>query len=165
MVAAIEEVKKVLWDGGHGGKDPGSSGNGVVEKNIALQVATEAAKRLERDYEGVQCLLSRSSDVYLSLSERTNKANAAGAHLFISIHCNAGGGAGGFESFTYIGTKDAATAAFQDVLHAEIMNRLNRSESGTGGRRRRIYMSAGNRSCRPYSLKICSSMWLLMRPD
>ncbi|WII39208.1 N-acetylmuramoyl-L-alanine amidase [Paenibacillus thiaminolyticus] len=124
MVAAIEEAKKVLWDGGHGGKDPGSSGNGVVEKDIALQVAKEAAKRLERDYEGVKCLLSRSSDVYLTLKERTDKANAAGAHLFISIHCNAGGGAGGFESFTYIGTKDAATAAFQEVLHTEIMKRL-----------------------------------------
>ncbi|WP_240927330.1 N-acetylmuramoyl-L-alanine amidase family protein [Paenibacillus thiaminolyticus] len=124
MVAAIGEVKKVLWDGGHGGKDPGTSGNGVVEKNIALQVATEAAKRLEQEYEGVQCLLSRSTDSYLSLKERTDKANATGAHLLVSIHCNAGGGKGGFESFTYSGTQDAATAAFQDVLHNEIMKRL-----------------------------------------
>ncbi|WII39502.1 N-acetylmuramoyl-L-alanine amidase [Paenibacillus thiaminolyticus] len=124
MVAATEEVKKVLWDGGHGGKDPGSSGNGVIEKNIALQVATEAAKRLEQEYEGVQCLLSRSTDSYLTLKERTDKANAAGAHLLVSIHCNAGGGKGGFESFTYSGTKDAATAAFQDVLHTEIMKQL-----------------------------------------
>ncbi|WP_241734660.1 N-acetylmuramoyl-L-alanine amidase family protein [Paenibacillus alvei] len=69
----------VEWDSGHGGRDPGSAGNGVVEKNIALQVATEAAKRLERDYEGVKCLLTRSSDVYLTLKERTDKANAAGA--------------------------------------------------------------------------------------
>ncbi|MCY9734615.1 N-acetylmuramoyl-L-alanine amidase [Paenibacillus alvei] len=114
----------VEWDGGHGGRDPGSSGNGVVEKDIALQVATEAAKRLERDYKGVKCLLTRSSDVYLTLKERTDKANAAGADLFISIHCNAGGGKGGFESFTYSGTRDAATAAFQAALHTEIMKYL-----------------------------------------
>ncbi|MCY7484446.1 N-acetylmuramoyl-L-alanine amidase [Paenibacillus alvei] len=114
----------VEWDSGHGGRDPGSAGNGVVEKNIALKVATEAAKRLERDYEGVKCLLTRSSDVYLTLKERTNKANAAGADLFISIHCNAGGGKGGFESFTYSGTQDAATVAFQDALHTEIMKQL-----------------------------------------
>ncbi|NEZ43205.1 N-acetylmuramoyl-L-alanine amidase [Paenibacillus alvei] len=114
----------VEWDSGHGGRDPGSAGNGVVEKDIALQVATEAAKRLERDYEGVKCLLTRSSDVYLTLKERTNKANAAGADLFISIHCNAGGGKGGFESFTYSGTRDAATVAFQDALHTEIMKQL-----------------------------------------
>lgn len=117
-------MKKVWIDAGHGGKDPGASGNGVVEKEIALQIATEAARRLERDYEGVQCLLSRSTDVYLSLKERTNKANAAGADVLISIHCNAGGGAGGFESYMYSGTKDAATAAFQDVLHTEIMKHL-----------------------------------------
>jgi len=114
----------VEWDGGHGGRDPGSSGNGVVEKDVALQVATEAAKRLEQDYEGVKCLLTRSSDVYLTLKERTDKANAAGADLFISIHCNAGGGKGGFESFTYIGTRDAATVAFQDALHTEILKQL-----------------------------------------
>lgn len=117
-------MKKVWIDAGHGGKDPGASGNGVVEKNIALRVVTEAARRLERDYGSVQCLLSRSTDVYLPLKERTDKANAAGADVLISVHCNAGGGAGGFESYTYSGTRDAATAALQDVLHTEIMQRL-----------------------------------------
>ncbi|MFW5436548.1 N-acetylmuramoyl-L-alanine amidase [Paenibacillus apiarius] len=117
-------MKKVWIDAGHGGKDPGASGNGVVEKNIALRVATEAAKRLERDYEGVQCLLSRSSDVFLELKDRTNKANAAAADVFVSIHCNSAGGKGGFESFTYIGTNDPATVAFQDALHSEIMKHL-----------------------------------------
>lgn len=117
-------MKKVFWDAGHGGNDPGASGNRVVEKDIALRVAVEAAKRLERDYEGVQSLLSRSSDVYLTLKQRTDKANAAGAHLLVSIHCNAGGGKGGFESFTYSGTMDAATAAFQEVLHTEIIKSL-----------------------------------------
>ncbi|BFH10625.1 N-acetylmuramoyl-L-alanine amidase [Paenibacillus melissococcoides] len=117
-------MKKVWIDAGHGGKDSGASGNGVVEKEIALRVATETARRLEREYEGVQCLLSRSTDVYLTLRERTDRANAAGADILISIHCNAGGGAGGFESYMYNGTKDAATVALQDVLHTEIMQRL-----------------------------------------
>ncbi|MCM3294134.1 N-acetylmuramoyl-L-alanine amidase [Paenibacillus sp. MER 180] len=117
-------MKKVFWDAGHGGEDTGAIGNGVIEKSIALQVATEAAKRLERDYEGVQCLLSRASDLFLELKERTNKANAAGADVLISVHCNAGGGAGGFESYTYSGTKDTATAALQDAIHTESMNCL-----------------------------------------
>lgn len=117
-------MKKVFWDAGHGGKDPGASGNGVVEKNIALQVATEAAKQLEREYDGVKCLLSRTTDVFLELKDRTNKANAAGADVLVSIHCNAGGGKGGFESLTYSGTNDQITAAFQDTLHAEIMKHL-----------------------------------------
>ncbi|SYX87708.1 N-acetylmuramoyl-L-alanine amidase family protein [Paenibacillus alvei] len=117
-------MKKVFWDAGHGGRDTGAIGNGVIEKNIALQVATEAAKRLERDYEGVQCLLSRASDLFLELKERTNKANAAGADVLISVHCNAGGGAGGFESYTYSGAKNATTSALQDAIHTEIMSRL-----------------------------------------
>ncbi|MFW5437127.1 N-acetylmuramoyl-L-alanine amidase [Paenibacillus apiarius] len=117
-------MKKVWIDAGHGGRDSGAVGNGVKEKDIALRVATEIAKRIERDYEGVQCLLSRSSDVYLTLAERTNKANAAGAAVLISIHCNAGGGAGGFESYMYSGTKDAATVALQDVLHTAVMAKL-----------------------------------------
>lgn len=117
-------MKKVWIDAGHGGKDPGASGFGVVEKDIALQVATEAAKRLERDYEGVKCLLTRSSDVFVELVDRTSKANAASADVFVSVHCNAGGGKGGFESFTYSGTRDAATVAFQDALHTEIMKNL-----------------------------------------
>lgn len=117
-------MKKVWIDAGHGGHDPGASGFGVIEKNIALQVATEAAKRLERDYEGVKCLLTRSSDVYLTLKERTDKANAAGVDIFVSVHCNAGGGKGGFESFTYSGARDAATATLQNTIHAEIMKHL-----------------------------------------
>jgi|GEM_PF-526248 len=117
-------MKKIWVDAGHGGKDPGASGFGVVEKNIALRVAVEMAKQLERDYEDVKCYLSRSTDVFVDLEERTNKANAAGADVFVSVHCNAGGGNGGFESFTYIGTQDAATAAFQATLHTEIMKQL-----------------------------------------
>jgi len=117
-------MKKVWIDAGHGGKDPGATGNGVTEKNVALRVAVEIGEQLERNYDGVQCLLSRSTDVYLTPKERTDKANAAGADVLISIHCNAGGGAGGFESYTYSGTKDAATTEFKNTIHTEVMGRL-----------------------------------------
>ncbi|SYX84594.1 N-acetylmuramoyl-L-alanine amidase [Paenibacillus alvei] len=130
-------MKKVFWDAGHGGRDTGAIGNGVIEKNIALQVATEAAKRLERDYEGVQCLLSRASDLFLELRERTDKANAAGADVLISVHCNAGGGAGGFESYTYSGTKDATTTALQDAIHTGIMSRLQQFGVKDRGQRKK----------------------------
>ncbi|NEZ44588.1 N-acetylmuramoyl-L-alanine amidase [Paenibacillus alvei] len=130
-------MKKVWIDAGHGGKDPGASGFGVVEKNIALRVAVETSKRIERDYEGVKCYLSRSSDVFLELRERTNKANAAGADVLISVHCNAGGGAGGFESYTYSGTKDAATAVLQNAIHTEIMSRLQQFGVKDRGQRKK----------------------------
>lgn len=116
-------MKKVWIDGGHGGKDPGAGANGLQEKNIVLTLALEIKKQLERDYEGVQVLLSRSTDIFLELSERTEAANKAGADILVSLHCNAGGGAGGFESFRYT-SASTASRSLQNVLHTEIMAAL-----------------------------------------
>ncbi|MGG1878121.1 N-acetylmuramoyl-L-alanine amidase [Paenibacillus cisolokensis] len=112
---------KTVWiDPGHGGKDPGAVGIGVLEKDVVLNISLGVKKRLEAEYEGVKVQLSRSTDVFLELRERTDAANKAGADLLVSIHCNAGGGAGGFESFRYTGAS-AASRSLQNVLHTEIM--------------------------------------------
>ncbi|MEC0310198.1 N-acetylmuramoyl-L-alanine amidase [Paenibacillus lautus] len=116
-------MKKVWIDAGHGGKDPGASGNGLREKDIVLTLSLEIKKQLERDYEGVQVLLSRAKDVFLELKERTDVANKAGADLLVSIHGNAGGGAGGFESFRHTNAS-AASRSLQNMLHTEIMAAL-----------------------------------------
>jgi N-acetylmuramoyl-L-alanine amidase len=122
-------MKKVWIDAGHGGKDPGAVANGLKEKDIVLSVALEIKKRLEENYDGVQVLLSRSTDVFLELKERTNLANKAGADILVSIHGNAGGGSGGFETFRY--TKaSAASAALQNVLHTAIIDTLNKVAVG-----------------------------------
>ncbi|MGG3309983.1 N-acetylmuramoyl-L-alanine amidase [Paenibacillus lautus] len=80
-------------------------------------------KRLESEYEGVQALLIRSTDVFYELKDRTTVANKASADLLVSIHCNAGGGAGGFESFRYTNAS-AASRSLQNVLHTELMAAL-----------------------------------------
>ncbi|GIO90723.1 N-acetylmuramoyl-L-alanine amidase [Paenibacillus lactis] len=116
-------MKEVWIDPGHGGKDPGASGNGLQEKGIALTVSLGVKQRLEAEYEGVRVHLSRSTDVFLELKERTDEANKAGADLLVSIHCNAGGGAGGFETFRYT-SASAASRSLQNVLHTEIMAAL-----------------------------------------
>lgn len=116
-------MKKVWIDPGHGGKDPGAVGNGLKEKDIAFTVSLGVKQGLEAEYEGVQVQLSRSTDVFLELKERTDAANKAGADLLISIHCNAGGGAGGFETFRYT-SASAASRSLQNVLHTEIMAAL-----------------------------------------
>ncbi|MFD3258219.1 N-acetylmuramoyl-L-alanine amidase [Paenibacillus lentus] len=116
-------MKKVWIDAGHGGKDPGAVGNGLQEKDIALAVSLGVKQRLESQYVGVQVLLSRSTDVFLELKDRTNKAKPAGADLLVSIHCNAGGGPGGFETFRYTSVS-AASKTFQNGLHTEIMAAL-----------------------------------------
>lgn len=125
-------MKKVLIDAGHGGKDPGAAANGLKEKDIVLAVSLEIKKRLEANYDGVQVLLSRSTDVFLELKERTDLANKAGADILVSIHGNAGGGSGGsggFETFRY--TKaSSASAALQNGLHTAIMEMLNKVAVG-----------------------------------
>lgn len=82
----------VFLDAGHGGSDPGASGNGLTEKSLTLDIAKRVQKLLESN--GFIVIMSRTTDKYLSLSERTNQANKANADIFVSIHINAGGGTG-----------------------------------------------------------------------
>ncbi|MGW8822197.1 N-acetylmuramoyl-L-alanine amidase [Paenibacillus lautus] len=116
-------MKKVWIDAGHGGKDAGATGNGLQEKDIVLALSLAVKKRLEAEYDGVQVFLSRSSDVFLELAERTDKANAAGADVLVSIHCNAGGGAGGFESYRYT-SASPGSVKLQNVIHSEVMSTI-----------------------------------------
>lgn len=116
-------MKKVWIDAGHGGKDPGAVGHGLQEKDITLMVAIEIKDRLESEYDGVNVTLSRYTDVFLELKDRSNKANADRADLLVSIHCNAGGGSGGFETFRYTNAS-AQSRQLQTTLHTEIMTAL-----------------------------------------
>ena len=83
-------VERVVIDPGHGGKDYGAPGylKGVHEKNVALQIARRLAKKIKSEL-GLEVILTRNSDRFLSLEERTAFANTKSADLFISIHTNA----------------------------------------------------------------------------
>jgi N-acetylmuramoyl-L-alanine amidase len=82
-------IRKVVIDPGHGGKDRGGAGkNGLKEKELTLKVAKLLAKKI-KDRLGLEVVLTRSKDEFLTLEERTAKANTEGADLFISIHANA----------------------------------------------------------------------------
>ena len=82
-------IKRVVIDPGHGGKDPGAVGHdGLYEKDITLAVAKKMAYILRRDLR-CQVILTRNSDVFVPLEERTAIANTSKGDLFISIHVNA----------------------------------------------------------------------------
>jgi N-acetylmuramoyl-L-alanine amidase len=82
-------VRRVVLDPGHGGYDPGAIGpSGLAEKDVTLDIAHRAAPLIAREL-GIATLLTRDSDQYVPLDERTARANAFQADLFISIHCNA----------------------------------------------------------------------------
>lgn len=113
----------VVIDGGHGGRDPGTEGLYKYEKDIVLDLSLRIKKLLET-YNGVNVLLTRSTDVALKLSERTNFANKSKANLLVSVHCNGkSSSGGGFETYRYT-SASAKSANLQELLHSEIMSRL-----------------------------------------
>jgi N-acetylmuramoyl-L-alanine amidase len=81
-------ARRIVIDAGHGGHDPGSSGRrGLLEKDLVLDVALRL-ERLVRKELGADVVMTRSTDVFIPLEERTAVANARGADLFLSIHAN-----------------------------------------------------------------------------
>lgn len=80
-------VSRVVIDAGHGGHDPGSSGQGIREAELVLDVALRLEKLLESEG-GVDVIMTRRTDVFIELEERTRIANRENADLFLSIHAN-----------------------------------------------------------------------------
>ncbi|MBZ2171172.1 N-acetylmuramoyl-L-alanine amidase [Nitratidesulfovibrio sp. SRB-5] len=80
-------VHTVLIDAGHGGKDPGAMGNGIVERNLTLKMARMVGDRLRRM--GFSVIYTRDRDVFVPLDKRTAYANDKKADLFLSLHVNA----------------------------------------------------------------------------
>jgi len=82
-------VKRIVIDPGHGGKDPGCNARGgVKEKNIVLSIARILKKKIKEEI-GCEVFLTRNRDVFLPLERRTAIANMKKADLFISLHINA----------------------------------------------------------------------------
>jgi len=83
------KVNTIIIDPGHGGKDPGAvSPSGIKEKDVTLNIAKQLCNFLKQN-KNVNVHLTRESDVYVPLEERTEFANRMNGDLFISIHVNA----------------------------------------------------------------------------
>ena len=80
-------VKTVVIDAGHGGSDPGTLHNGIIERKVTLDVALRLGKILEEN--GIRVLYTRSGDSTVALASRSGLANAKKADLFVSVHVNA----------------------------------------------------------------------------
>jgi N-acetylmuramoyl-L-alanine amidase len=83
------KVRRIVVDPGHGGKDPGAVGqSGLQEKDVVLAIGLSLARKL-KDELGIDVVMTRSTDVFIELQERTAIANKVGADLFVSVHANA----------------------------------------------------------------------------
>ncbi len=85
--AGTREVKTIVIDPGHGGKDSGALGKNAQEKDIVLAVSKLLKKDLEKA--GFNVKMTRDKDVFIELGQRANLANQWDGDLFISLHCNA----------------------------------------------------------------------------
>lgn len=82
-------IGRVVIDPGHGGKDPGCIGkNGLQEKTVVLEVCLELKKILS-NYNGLEVILTRETDIFLPVENRPVIANQKRADLYISVHANA----------------------------------------------------------------------------
>ncbi|MFQ5865333.1 MAG: N-acetylmuramoyl-L-alanine amidase [bacterium] len=81
-------IDKVVIDPGHGGRDPGAIGaRGVYEKDVVLAIAKRLKKLLEKKLK-LEVVMTRETDKFVPLKDRTQLANKVNGKLFISIHAN-----------------------------------------------------------------------------
>lgn len=116
-------TKKIWWDAGHGGIDPGASGNGLKEKELTLAIVKHAMAYLAENYTGFEQKATRLTDTTVELGKRDDPADDWGADVFVSVHINAAGG-NGYESYIYnnlSATNKPRAVALQNVMDSEIM--------------------------------------------
>lgn len=123
--------KVLLLDAGHGGKDPGTSGNGMQEKNLTLTIAQKIEQELQGS--GIKVYMTRDSDVYPENSTRAQTANDI-ADLMVSIHINSGPEtANGTESLYQVHANDSSSRLTSKQL-AEILQANMISATGNTNR-------------------------------
>jgi N-acetylmuramoyl-L-alanine amidase len=121
-------ISRIVIDPGHGGHDPGAKSRGLSEAELVLDVALRLEKLLAKE-PGVEVVMTRRTNVFVPLEERTAIANREGADLFLSIHANASRNAKarGVETYflNFASTPDAeAVAARENSASGQTMHKL-----------------------------------------
>ncbi len=126
----------VIIDPGHGGKDSGAVGIGAtLEKDIILPIGVRVAQILQQN--GVQAVMTRNSDYFVTLQGRVDMASQANADVFVSIHANSAGSSrrdvNGLETYYY----DSGLGLAR-IVHSTILQSLNIRDRGV--RKARFYV-------------------------
>jgi len=129
----------VMIDPGHGGKDSGALGiGGLREKDVILSISQQVAVLLEQ--QGIQAIMTRSDDRFVSLEGRVQMARQARATLFVSIHANSvnrsRSDVNGIETYYY------SSERFAQTIHYSILQSLSTRDRGV--RQARFYVLRNN---------------------
>lgn len=125
--------KIIVLDAGHGGSDPGASGNGLIEKNLTLSMLNKARALFDSDGT-IKCYATRTTDTYPSFNDRTDLGNEVG-DAFISIHINAAANTSAAGTETYsLYANDQGNGLTSYGLASEILKNLL-SQLGTKDRK------------------------------
>jgi N-acetylmuramoyl-L-alanine amidase len=122
-------ISRIVIDPGHGGHDPGAQANGLTEADLVLDIALRLERLLQQE-PGVEVVLTRRTDEFIPLEERTAIANRSGpADLFLSIHANSARNSNlrGVETYflNFATTPDAeAVAARENATSLKTMGTL-----------------------------------------
>ena len=120
-LATPSSGKKIAIDAGHGGTDKGAIGNGLLESEINLSIALKVESLLKQ--KGIQVVMTRNNDTFISLDGRVAKAVNANADSFVSIHTNSSTSPDPSGTETYYSTA-ATRAENSKQLATFIQNRL-----------------------------------------
>ena len=173
-------VSRIVIDAGHGGHDPGASAFGISEAELVLDVTLRLEKLLQ-EQPGIDVVLTRRTNDYLSLEARTDIANRESADLFLSIHANASANARASGVETYflnfaLNPQAEAVAARENAASGKTMsslpsiikaitlnNKLNESRDFAASIQRSLVqgMRAGNRSLKDLGVKQAPFMVLI----
>jgi N-acetylmuramoyl-L-alanine amidase len=121
-------VSRIVIDAGHGGHDPGAMANGISEAELVLDIAQRLEALLSQQ-EGIEVVLTRRTNEFIPLDERTEIANREAADLFLSIHANASANrtARGVETYFLnfaLNPQAEAVAARENAASGKTMNSL-----------------------------------------
>lgn len=121
-------VSRIVIDAGHGGRDPGASAFGISEAELVLDVSLRLEKLLQQQ-PGIEVVLTRRTNEYVPLDERTEIANRESADLFLSVHANASANATARGVETYflnfaLNPQAEAVAARENAASGKTMSSL-----------------------------------------
>lgn len=121
--------KKIVVDPGHGGTDPGAVSNGIQEKELVLDIGLRVQKLLEEA--GAEVIMTRTTDVFITLDERVRIANQNNANSFVSIHANASGEtAHGTETYWNNSHSSKESKELAEVIQKKMIEKLGTRDRG-----------------------------------